>query len=255
MILVLQHLIFHGLLYLVNKTVWFYGNDPARERDYHTIVINGLPPQLRGGTQLPMLRDIYRFRGKDYLEVLNFLFNNLFKKYPPMRYAVDYSRDPTWAELIRKKLGEEKTIEYKFTIDSKLHLMTIWRNYLLAGYTLPDVENMVRNNTISADKAQMIRELKQESLREQLKPSLGDKISFSDGGKHNDLLHGQALSLKAVYEYTKNHSGFGQHSKLFGFDGAPSELYDLQTIEDKKKRAVISMMENKGKFDKIDVKF
>lgn len=237
--------------------LYMYGNDPARERDYHTIVINGVKPQLRGKTIMPMLRDIYRFKGKDYLEVLNFLFNNLFKKYPPMRYAVDASRDPTWAELITKKLGEEKTISYKFTIDSKLHLMTIWRNYLLAGYSIPDVDQMMRENRIPPDKAQMIRELKQESLREQMKPTMGDKVSFSDGGKHNDLLHGQALSLKAVYDYTKSHSGFGMHSSLFGFDGAGAEMYDTLTQRDKKERMVRTLLSRKGKglFDKIDIKY
>jgi len=238
---------------LVDRIAWFYGNDPARERDYHTIVINGLKPQVSGGTSMPMLRDIYRFKGKDYLEVLNFLFNNLFKKYPPMRFAVDASRDPTFAELLTRKLGEEKTISYKFTIDSKLHLMTIMRNYLLAGYKLPDVESLVRNGLIDADKAEMIRQLKQESLREQMRPAVGDKISFSDGGKHNDLLHGEALSLKAVYDYTKSHSGFGQHSGLNGFDGAGAELYDMRTPFETRDAKIKAILSKKGVFDKIDV--
>ena len=240
----------------INQPIrWFYGNDPARDSDYHTIVINGLKPHA-GGFWMPLLRDVYRYKGVDYLNVLNFLFNNLFKKYPPMRYAVDYSRDPTWAELIRKKLGEEKTIEYKFTIDNKLHLMTIMRNYLLAGYTFPNVDQLIKSGFDSV-KAEMVREIKTESLREQMKPTTGDKISFSDGGKHNDLLHGQALSLKAVYEYTKSHSGFGQHSTLFGFDGASATLYDETEDKEKKMRSIAKLMQKKGKglFDSIDVKF
>ena len=241
---------------MVEPIKWFYGNDPARDSDYHTIVINGLKP-IHGDFWIPLLRDVYRFKGKDYLDVLNFLYGNLFKKYPPMRFAVDYTRDPTWAELITRKLGEEKTIHYKFSIDSKLHLMTILRNYLLAGYTLPDVEKLVREKRIDADKAQLLREIKTESLREQTKPTTGDKISFSDGGKHNDLLHGQALSLKAVFDYTKSHSGFGQHSSLFGFDGAPAKLYEEDTVRGRKQRAMIELLAKKGKgqYDTIDIQF
>lgn len=234
---------------------YFYGNDPARERDYHTIVINGLTPSV-GGMWMPKLRDVFRYKKTDYLDVLNYLFGNLFKKYPPTRYAVDASRDPTWAELITKKLGEAKTVEYKFTIDSKLHLMTIMKNFLLSGYTLPNVDKLLREQKIDPIKAQFIREIKQESLREQMKPTMGDKISFSDGGKHNDLLHGQALSLLAVYDYTKNHQGFGQHSKLFGFNGAGSLLHDELTKRDKREKGVMNIMKSKGKglWNDFDIK-
>lgn len=239
----------------MDKIRWFYGNDPARDRDYHTIVINGLKPKTKGGFQVPLFRDVYRFKGKDYLEVLNFLFRNLFPRMPPTRFAVDASRDPTWAELITRKLGEEKTINYKFTIDSKLHLMTVMKNYLLAGYTFPDVDMLIREGRITQDKAQMVREMKQEALREQMRPTSGDKISFSDGGKHNDLLHGEALSLEGVFQYQRGTSGFGNHSQLFGFDGAVSELYEEESIHDQKVRSITKLMEGKGLFDKIDIKF
>lgn len=248
-----------GASTLADQIKWFYGNDPARDGDYHTIVINGLKPKpITGEPWLPFMRDIYRYRGKDYLDVLNFLFKTLFVKMPPTRYAVDATRDPTWAELIKRKLGEVKTIEYTFTINSKLHLMTTMKNYLVAGYTLPDVDFMVREGKITADKAQMIRELKQEALREQMKPTSGDKISFSDGGKHNDLLHGEALSLEAVFQYQLGMQGFGTHSSLTGFEGAASPLYDEElTPVEKTDKLVRDIMSKRGKglFDKIDVSY
>lgn len=240
---------------MVQQTAWFYGNDPARDRDFHTIVVNGLPPKQPNAPWLPMLKQIFRVKKTKYLDVLDYLYNNLFTKMPPMRYAVDASRDPTWAELITKKLGEAKTINYTFTQKSKLHLMTLTKNYLLAGYTLPDVELMVRQKTISAEDADNIRQLKQESLREQMKPSTGDNISFTDGGKHNDVLHGQALSLKACYDYQMVHGGFGQHSKLFGFDGAGATLYDKVDKIEKKRQDLQALMEAKKKFNTMTIKY
>lgn len=199
------------------KAIWFYGNDPARDADYHTVVINGLFPRNPNEPEWnPMLRDLFRFKKTDYLDVLEWLFNDLFKKMPPYRFVTDATRDPTFAELIVRKLGAHKAEPYKFTIDSKLHLMTINRQYYKQGYALPDVEMLERENRITPEKAYLIRELKTESLREQMRP-IGDKISFSDGGKHNDLLHAQAMSLKGVFDYQRRAGiGASSQSSLFG---------------------------------------
>lgn len=222
--------------------LWFYGNDPARDADYHTVVINGLFPRPSEGAWNPMLRDVYRFKGKDYLEVLDFLFKNLFKKYPPFKFVTDASRDPTFAELIIKKLGA-KAEAFKFTLDSKLHLMTITKNYYKQGYALPDVDLLEREGRIDPQKAHLIREIKVESLREQIRPT-GDKISFSDGGKHNDLLHGQALSLKGVYDYQKR-AGFGAtRNSLFGYGG--TSQYDSRSSMQKTQDQVMKRFENAG---------
>lgn len=206
------------------RPLWFYGNDPARDADYHTIVINGLFPRPSTGEWLPLLRDIYRIQKTDYLDVLNFLFDKLFKEMPPRMYVTDATRDPTFAELITRKLGANKVLSYKFTIDSKLHLMQVTKDYLKQGYALPDADELLRDGLVNPEKAAWIKELKIEALREQMKPTSGDKISFSDGGKHNDLLHGEALSLKGVYDYQKR-AGFGRgRDSLFGY-GA-SDPYD-----------------------------
>ena len=240
---------------MMGYPLWFYGNDPARDQDYHTIVVNGLMRKPPSGPWLPMLRDVYRYKKKDYLQVMAFLFNILFKKMPPAKYAVDETRDPTWAELLVRKLGEEKTLCYKFTTNQKLELMTINRNYLLSGYKLPNPDELIRKKAVTQEKAQILRELKQESLREQMKPISGDRISFSDGGKHNDLLHAQSLSLKAVLEYQKVNGGFGGFMPLEGFNGAGNEFEMEPTKEEQMAASVKNIMKRKSNFDKIDIKF
>ena len=235
------------------RPLWFYGNDPARDADYHTIIINGLFPRPTDGSDwLPLLRDIYRIQKTDYLDVLNFLFNDLFKKMPPRMFVTDATRDPTFAELITRKLGANKVLSYKFTIDSKLHIMQIFKDYLKQGYTLPDPDELLREGRTTPEKAEWIREMKIESLREQMKPTSGDKISFSDGGKHNDLLHGEALSLKGAYDYQKR-AGFGNgQDSLFGY-GA-TDNYDSRSTMQQTQDHVMQRFANAG-FNTDKMKF
>jgi len=226
------------------RPMWFYGNDPARDADYHTIIIHGLFSRPTDGEWNPMLRDVYRFRKTDYLDILSFLFDDLFRKMPPVKFVTDATRDPTFAELITKKLGAHKVNSYKFTIDSKLHLMTLTKQYYQQGYALPDVDQLEREGRIKSEKAQLIREMKQESLREMTRP-VGDKISFSDGGKHNDLLHAQALSLKGVYDYQAR-VGFGNsgNSTLFGYGAG--DPYDGRSTMQIAREHVMKRFENSG---------
>ena len=230
------------------RPLWFYGNDPARDADYHTIVINGLLPRNPNQKDWnPMLKDLFRFRKTDYLDILEFLFNKndgLCHKMPPYRFVTDATRDPTFAELIVRKLGAHKAEPYKFTIDSKLHLMTINRQYYKQGYALPDVEQLEREGKIEPDKAFLIRELKTESLREQMRP-IGDKISFSDGGKHNDLLHAQAMSLKGVFDYQRRVGiGTAGNSTLIGVGAG--DPYDPRSSIQLAREHVAKRFENAG---------
>jgi hypothetical protein len=148
-----------------------------------------------------------------------------FKRYPPFRYYVDATRDPTWAEIITKKLGENVVNEYKYTQDSKLRLKTTTRQYLMNGYTFPDADLLQSQGKISMEKAEWIREIKDESLREQMKPTVGDKISFDHGGKHNDLNAAFEMSMQAVYDYQKNN--FGNHGNDIVYGGSDDGMDGL----------------------------
>ena len=57
------------------------------------------------------------------------------------------------------------------------------------SFDIPFLSNdlLESQQKITPEKANWIREIKNESLREQMKPTSGDKISFDHGGKHNDL--------------------------------------------------------------------
>jgi len=195
--------------------LWFYGDDPAKNKDFHSIVIHGLvASKPNSGTWLPMMRDIYRFKRREYLDTLSFLTGSLFRKFPPTIYAVDYSRDPTYAEILLKRLGKQKVMPIKFgnsgETNTKLDLKLIGRGYLKTGYKFPDPDLLVRKKLMDPVKAGIIRTLREELMREMLTTTASDRISFDHPpGKNNDTVHGWELSLKAVMEYQKNRLGDG----------------------------------------------
>ena len=207
--------------------LYFYGNDPARDQDYHSLVIHGLDTSLPN--PIPMLKDVYRFKGRNYLEFFSWMFTKVFKKMPVCKFYTDATRDPTFAELITNKLGSHTVNSFKFTQDSKLKLKLTTRQYLTQGYKFPDVDRLLRENRITADKAFLIREIKGEALREQMKPTSGDRVSFDHGGAHNDLLHGFELSLQGVMDYQKH--GFGKHgSKVISAGELTGNAYGEEDI-------------------------
>lgn len=193
------------------KYLWFYGDDPARDKDYHGIVINALPAR-KTDKWLPKLRDLYRFQNKNYLETLEFLANNLFKKMPPTIYTVDASNNPAYAELLERKIGTNRLHPLKFgnsgTTNTKYDLKVISKQYMKLGYEYPDPDYLLRNRMITAEKADLLRILKDEALREMAVLTESDRISFEHPlGKHNDMIHAQEMSLKGVMEYQKNNFG------------------------------------------------
>lgn len=192
--------------------LWSYGIDPAgsggkqpkdftvdkskSKRDYHTVCIHGLDERYINAQ--PQLKEILRFRDERMLDVFAYLQNHYFSKYPPSIVHVDSSRDPTFAELLERKLGESVVNFYQFTTDSKMRLMLEYLTFLKNGYALPDVDKLYSMQKITAEQRDIILELKIESTREQMRHGAGGKVLFSDGGKHNDLLHSSALSLLGI---------------------------------------------------------
>jgi len=209
-----------------NHILYFWGNDPARDADFHTFVIQGLDTSK--DDPIPFLLEVFRFKGTDYLEVLNWLFTKPLKSMPPTRFYTDATRDPTWAEIITKKLGEYVVNSYKYTQDSKLKLKVTTRHYLLSGYEFPDADILQSQGKITPEKAEWIHEIKNESLREQMKPTSGDKISFDHGGKHNDLNAAFELSLQGVYDYQKTHFGGQGNEPVFA--GEQEEYHSTEDM-------------------------
>lgn len=196
---------------LAGKYLWFYGDDPARDRDFHGIVINGLPAR-KTDKWLPRLRDVFRFQNRNYIETLEFLAKDLFKKMPPTRYTVDASNNPAYAELLERKLGTNKLVPLKFgnsgTTNTKYDLKVIGKQYIKLGYEFPDPDYLLRQRMVTPDKADLLRILKDEALREMAILTESDRISFEHPlGKHNDMVHAWEMSLKGVMEYQKNNFG------------------------------------------------
>lgn len=201
---------------IMGKYLYFYGDDPARDRDFHGIVINALPAR-KTDRWLPRLRDLYRFQNRNYLETLEFLAKDLFKKMPPTRYTVDASNNPAYAELLETKLGTNKVVPLKFgnsgTTNTKYDLKVISKQYMKLGYEYPDPDYLLRNRLVTPEKAELIRILKDEALREMAILTESDRISFEHPlGKHNDMIHAQEMSLKGVMEYQKNNFGIAFQS-------------------------------------------
>ena len=195
---------------LVGKYLYFYGDDPARDRDYHGIVINALPAR-KSDKWLPRLRDLYRFQNRNYIETLEFLANNLFKKMPPAIYTVDASNNPAYAELLERKLGK-RLHPLKFgnsgTTNTKYDLKVIMKQYIKLGYEFPDPDYLLRQRMVTPEKADLLRILKDEALREMAVLTESDRISFEHPlGKHNDMIHAEEMSLKGVMEYQKGNFG------------------------------------------------
>ena len=196
---------------LKGKYLWFYGDDPARDKDFQGIVIEGLQSR-KSGRWLPRLRDIYRFQHKNYLETLEFLANNLFKKMPPALYTVDASNNPAYAELLERKLGTNRVVPLKFgnsgTTNTKYDLKVIGKQYIKLGYEFPDPDYLLRERKITPEKAGLLRILKEEALREMAVLTESDRISFQHPlGKNNDMVHAWEMSLKGVMEYQKKNFG------------------------------------------------
>jgi hypothetical protein len=195
--------------------LWFYGDDPAKDKDWHVITIHGLQSvKPSGGVWMPQLRDIYRFKRKEYLETLSLLTGNIFRKFPPTIYAVDQSRDPTYTEILLKRLGKQRMMPVKFgnsgSTNTKLDLKLIGRGYIKTGYEFPDADLLLRKKLVTPEKADTIRNLKEEMMREMITSTASDRISFDHPpNKNNDSVHSWELSLKAVMEYQKNRLGDG----------------------------------------------
>ena len=73
-----------------------------------------------------------------------------------------------------------------------------------------EAEALIRKRLMEPAKADIIRTLKEELLREMIVPTNSGRISFDHPiNKNNDTVHSWELSLKAVMEYQKNRLGDG----------------------------------------------
>jgi hypothetical protein len=228
--------------------LWSWGVDPARERDYHTIVINGISSRKKE-PWLPRLRDLFRVKKVDYIINLNFMIKDLAPKYPPAIIHVDSTRDPTFAEIIQRKFGKNRVNAYHFAnagnTNTKFELKLIGKAYINQGYTFPDVDTLLRLNKISADKAFLVRELKTEALREIAKLTKNDRITF-DQPKHNDLVHGWEMSLKGIMEIQKGRIG-ANYSALSSIHGATyAGPGDAISPKEKIERTLIARMKDRN---------
>lgn len=192
---------------MIDKTHYlhFHGIDQAKSPDFMTIFINRLGPKPKDNSPwLPKLRDVYRFHHDNYEHVLKWYLNTVCRKYYPTMITIDVTNNSQMGDSILNKFGKRKVDAQRFqnvgSSNTKYELKQIGLDYLKMGYTFPDPEDIV-----DQEKSEIIRELKQQMLRELTKLTKSGRITFDHPqGKKNDNVHGWELSLKGVMDYQKN---------------------------------------------------
>jgi len=202
------------------KYRWFHGIDQAKSPDFMTVYINGLGPKPKDGKNwLPLLRDVYRFHHDDYVAVFKWYTGTVCKKYPPTRITIDITNNVMMGDSIIRRFGKRNVDAQRFqnqgSTNTKYTLKQIGLDYFKMGYTLPNPDNIT-----DPLKSEIIKTLKSELLREQIKLTPSGRPTFGHGGKHNDNVHGLELSLSGVMFFQKHLFDY-DISKLLVF-GVPS---------------------------------
>ena len=195
---------------------FFHGIDTATQNDYYTDVVHVLPqkaPRINEDADrykwLPYLVGIYRIGKREPNEIIDLQIQK-FNKFPPFKCCIDATREMFLVNALTRKYGESIIEPVKFmnagNSNTKFQLKQIGYAYLHSGYQWPDDIAIEKTHPRLA---KLIRILKKEMLHEQMEYTPSGKITFNEPvGRHNDLVHGWELSLKAVMEFQQKNLGY-----------------------------------------------
>lgn len=195
---------------------WFHGIDQAQSQDFMTIYIQGLDvkPESESIKWIPRLKDVYRFHHDDYEQVFKWYARDIASKYPPARIVIDTTNNTMMGDSMKNRFGERTVDAQRFQnvgqSNTKYMLKQVGLDYLKMGYSFPDPEDIT-----DVEKSEIIRELKEQMLRELTKLTPSGRITFDHpSGRKNDNVHGWELSLKGVMDYQKGRFEYDERNIL-----------------------------------------
>ena len=160
----------------------------------------------------------------------------MFNRFPPMIAEIDSTREAFLTNALVRKYGESKIIPVKFmnsgSSNTKFELKQIGFSFLDSGYEWVDTNLMEKKGHVKS--AKLFKILKKEMMHEQVQFTASGRVSFDHPiGKHNDLVHGWELSLKAVMEFQQKNLGYQKRQpKPAPFQTVDEDIYkDYPTEE------------------------
>ena len=174
---------------------YIYGLDPASQNDHFGIIVHRLP-EKRMQEELPQLQTLRKLRQMPFDEMLEFLYSELFPRYPPYYIVIDYTNERTFTDILIRKYSKRRVKALIFSDTSKKMLKDDGIAILNQGYKFPDDTD--RKSKI----ALWIRDLKEELIHEEMILTPAGKETFSPPqGKHNDLAIAWELSIHGCLKF------------------------------------------------------
>ena len=195
---------------------FFHGIDLATQNDYYTDVVHVLTekPKLdneeaQRSSWNPFLVGIIRLKKMEPNMMMDTQIR-FFNKFPPFRVHIDSTREEFLVNAMISKYGSSVVVPVKFmnsgSSNTKFQLKQIGYSFLNGGYQWPDDHKLEKTHPRLA---RLIRILKKEMIHEQMQYTDSGRITFNEpAGRHNDLVHGWELSLKAVMEFQEKNLGY-----------------------------------------------
>jgi hypothetical protein len=220
---------------------FFHGIDTATQNDYYTDVVHVLTEKPKMANEAaarftwnPFLCGILRFRKLEPNKMID-LQVRYFNQFPPFRADIDSSREEFLVNALIRKYGESIIVPVKFmnagASNTKFTLKQIGYSFLHGGYQWPNDTKLEKTHPRFA---KLIRILKKEMIHEQVQYTPTGKITFNEpAGKHNDLVHGWELSLKAVMDFQQKNLGYEKRNpKQSEYSNVVDDIYkDYPTEE------------------------
>lgn len=224
----------------MSRYVW--GIDLAESLNYCAIIVGDVTDKIR-------IVDILKFNKILYPSVQALCTGELYRKFPPLKIAVDYSNNQSFSEYLEGKINPAflafNTIHYgkwrtvipvKFSQQSKLDMKQTSRQLHESEMIEYPAEHLC-----SGEKAELVRELKEQLLREAATESAHGLSFPKPEGHDNDMAIALELMALAAKPLLRNFGGGG--SQIIGIGGG-----DPYAIRNPKKNPAIDNVKKRFNF-------
>lgn len=177
---------------------YVHGLDPASKTDYFGIVVHELPDLRGDGQNLPRLATLRMFKNISYDRMLDFLKEDLFRRFPPALIVTDYSNERTFSDLLERDY-KKKVEKIVFSNQNKLMLKQDAYSILKQGYEFPNPKTVTNVN-----QRRWLEILLEQLHKEQNQTTRSGKATFDHPkGAHNDLATAWELSIHGSLKLMK----------------------------------------------------